>query len=320
MARSGEYNPSMNFDLRELEIFCAVVEQQSFTRAAAEVHLAQASVSERIAGLEQSVGAELLHRSTRKVSPTAVGQRLYEGAQRLLAERRSVINDLSDVLNVRSGELVIGASTIPGEFLLPSHLASFSASHPDVLMRVHIGGSERIAEQVSSGAYEIGVVSSGLDHQDLVAKPLWDDELVLATPVDHRWSGRKSIKPDELCGEPFIQREPGSGTRLAFEKAIAGALAGGSASLKVVAELGSTTAVKEAVLLGLGVSILSSRAVKREIAGRSIFTCRLDGVDLSRTIVLIHHRKLTLSPAATRFVKHLVTITRPQSENPNPTS
>ena len=91
----------MNFDLRELEIFCAVVEQQSFTRAAEKVHLAQASVSERIASWRTSIGAELLHRSTRKVTPTAVGRRLYEGAKRLLAERQCVANDLADLLGVQ---------------------------------------------------------------------------------------------------------------------------------------------------------------------------------------------------------------------------
>lgn len=307
----------MNFDLRELEIFCAVVEQQSFTRAGAQVHLAQASVSERISKLETSIGAELLHRSTQKVTPTAVGRRLYEGAKRLLTQRQSVANDLADLLDIRTGELVVGASTIPGEYLLPKHLAAFRTSHPEVRIRVHISGSEGIATRVASGELEIGIISSGLDEPNLQATTLWRDELVVAAPQYHRWAHRKTIGTEELRTEPLILREPGSGTRRAFEDAVTTTNDTGLDSFAVAAELGSMTAVKEAVLGGLGVSIISTRAIRREIEAGVLTTCRIDGVDLSRSIDLVSHRKRSLSPAATRFVEHLVTRTPAESDIPN---
>ena len=309
----------MNFDLRELEIFCAVVEQQSFTRAAEKVHLAQASVSERIAKLEHSIGAELLHRSIRRVTPTAVGRCLYEGAKRLLAERYCVTNELADLLGVRGGDLGIGASTIPGEYLLPKHLASFKNAHPEVRVRMHISGSEGIATKVASGELEIGIISSGLDDRNLQVTTLWRDELVVALPSDHRWSGRPTIKLEELRDEPIVLREPGSGTRRAIEKAISTKHAGGLGAYDITAEMGSMTAVKEAVLSGLGVSIISTRALRREIEAGVLSTCQLDNVDLSRSINLVRHQSRSISPVATRFVEHLVAATRRGSEIPNPT-
>ncbi len=308
----------MNFDLRELEIFCAVVEQQSFTRAAEKVHLAQASVSERIAKLELSIGAQLLHRSKRRVSPTAVGQRLYDGAKRLLAERQCVTNDLADLLGVRGGDLVIGASTIPGEYLLPEHLAAFRTSHPEVRIRVHISGSEGIASRVATGDLEVGVVSSGLRNRELEAISLWRDELVVAAPRNHRWANRTSIGIEDLRTEPVVLREPGSGTRRAFEKAVTNTHETDLGSFDVVAELSSMTAVKEAVLGGLGVSIISTRAIRREVEAGILTTYRIDGVDLSRSINLVSHRKRSLSPAGVRFVEYLVAATRGTSEIPNP--
>ncbi len=310
----------MNFDLRELEIFCAVVEQRSFTRAAEKVHLAQASVSERIAKLENSIGAELLHRSTRTVAPTAVGQRLYEGAKRLLAERQCVTNDLADLLGLRDGDLAIGASTIPGEYLLPTHLASFKTAHPEIRIRVQISGSECIATKVASGELEIGIISSGLDEANLQARTLWRDELVVAVPCDHRWSDRLAIKLTELRDEPIVLRELGSGTRRAIEKAISSKQVEGLGAYEIAAELGSMTAVKEAVLCGLGVSIISTRALRREIEAGVISICRLDDVDLSRSINLVCHRSRSISPAAVRFVEYLVAATRSESEFPNPKS
>jgi DNA-binding transcriptional LysR family regulator len=296
----------MNIDLRELEIFCAVVELASFTKAAEQVHLAQASVSERIAKLERSVGEPLLHRSTREVTPTAVGQRLYEGAKNLLAERRSMVNDLADLVGLRSGELAIGASTIPGEYLLPKHLASYRAAFPGIRVRMLISGSREIASRVALGELEAGFISSGVAHHDLEATPIWSDELMVVAPAGHRWRGRTEVTVEELALEPIVLREPGSGTRGEFEAAIADRQPAGIESLNVAAELGSTSAVKEAVLCGLGVSVVSTKALVREMEDGHVILLRLAGNDLRRSIDCVVRRRRTISPAARSFVEHLL--------------
>jgi DNA-binding transcriptional LysR family regulator len=305
-ALNNRYNLPMNFELRELEIFCAVVERQSFTKAAEQVHLAQASVSERIAKLERTVGAPLLHRSTRSVAPTDVGQRLYEGAKRLLAERRSLANDLADLVGVHTGELAIGASTIPGEYLLPKQLAAYRDAYPGVRLRMHIGGSRVIATRVAAGELEVGVISSSVGHEDLEATPIWSDELVVVAPAGHRWCGRSEVSLERLAREPMVLREPGSGTRAVFEAAIADRRPEGLESLNIAAELGSTTAVKEAVLDDLGVGVLSIKAVARELDSGRVILVRLAGVEMSRSIDCVVHRRRTISPVARSFVQHLL--------------
>ena len=127
-----------------------------------------------------------------------------------------------------------------------------------------------------------------------------------------------AIGIEELRTEPVVLREPGSGTRKAFEEAIKHTHGASLESLDIAAELGSMTAVKEAVLGGLGVSVISTRAIRREVEAGILTTYRIDGVDLSRSINLVSHRKRSLSPAGVRFVKYLVSATRGTSEIPNP--
>lgn len=291
----------MDFDLRQLEIFCKVVELGSFTRAAGEVHLAQASVSERIGNLERAVGARLLDRLGRTVEPTAVGRRLYERAVALLQHKQAICLELEELLGVQQGTLAIGASTIPAETILPGVIARFRQLHPDVLIRLRGGGSSAVADRVVRGDVEIGFVGTRTDHESLRFRPIWDDELVLAVPAGHRWAGRASIRLADLEGEPFVQREPGSGTRLTLERAIREAQVEGDLPLTVVAELGSTAAIKQAVLQGLGVSVVSRRALQVETDAGLIHAVGIDGIVAERRFYLVHDERRSRSPLCLRF-------------------
>jgi len=295
----------MDFDLRQLEVFCRVVERGSFTRAAEDVHLAQASVSERIANLERAVGTRLLDRLGRRVEPTVVGRRLYERAVELLERKQALCFELEELLGVERGELVIGASTIPGETILPAELARFRELHPDVLVRVRGGDTARVAELVSRGEVEVGFVGSRVDGDDLEYQPIWEDEIVLAVPGGHRWAGREAVRLDELRAEPFVMREPGSGTRRTIERAIREAGGDAGSGLDLVAELGSTAAIKQAVLEGLGISLLSRRALHVELEAGRIHVLRLEDLPLHRHVYLVHDPRRARSPLCDRFVAFL---------------
>jgi len=292
---------SIDFDLRQLEIFCRVVEQGSFTRAAAEVHLAQASVSERVANLERAVGARLLDRLGRKAVPTVVGQRLFERAVSLLAAKRAVCLEIEELLGVETGTLVIGASTIPGEYILPAQIARFRRRYPGVLVRVLAGDSSGVAEMVARGEVELGFVGSVSGIESVRFEPLWDDRLVLAVPPRHRLARRRTVRLDELRGEPFVMREPGSGTRQTAERALREPAAASGFELEVVAELGSTAAVKQAVIQGLGLSIISRRSLDIEIAARAIRALEIAGLSLDRHVYLAFDERRTRSPLGARF-------------------
>ncbi len=294
----------MDLDLRQLEIFCAVIEQGSFTRAAGVVHLSQAAVSERIAGLEKAVGARLLDRLGRRVTPTTVGRLLQRRAMELLDAREGLRFELSELLGARRGTLTLAASTVPADYILPGVLASFREESPEVLVRLISGGSARVERLVFEGKAEAGIIGTPARRSALRSSPLWKDELVLAIPAGHRWGRRKRISLEEMCQEPFITRAEDSGTRAVVEDYLRDH-GFDPARLKVAAELGSTGAVKEGVLSGLGISVLSWVALQTELGAGLCHGLALKPGPVLRHFHLLWDPRRARSPLCERFIQAL---------------
>lgn len=286
----------IDFDIRQLEIFCKVVDLGSFSRAAEAVFLAQASVSERIATLEKAVGTRLLDRLGRQVVPTAAGELLYKHAVLLLDMKRSAALEMARFLGRMEGEVRLGGSTIPGEYILPQVLGRFHEQFPGVTVSVQVADTRSIEQQVLEGHLELGVIGSETRHKNLLQHRLWQDELVLAVPPGHPWSLRKRIRSQDLGLEPFILREVGSGTLKIMERYLGWGAAQESAGLKVVARLGSSTAVKEGIKAGLGISILSARAIQTELRTGLLRAVRIQGIRMARSFYLIRDRRRIASP------------------------
>ncbi|MBW1910741.1 MAG: LysR family transcriptional regulator [Deltaproteobacteria bacterium] len=288
--------PSIDFDLRQLEVFRKVVELKSFSKAAETVFLAQASVSERIATLESAVGTKLLDRLGRQVLPTRAGELLYKHAVLLLDMKRAAAQEMQNFLGVKQGEIRIGGSTIPGEYIFPKVLGLFRKKYPLVSVILTIADTKEIEGLVLDGNLELGVIGSRSSHKNLVHYKLWEDELVLALPAKHRWAKKKEISVEELSEEPFIMREVGSGTLRIMEEYLLVSQSEGTDSLNVVAHLGTSTAVKEGIKAGLGISILSSRAVETEIKAGILKALKVKGLSMSRSFYLIRDKRKIASP------------------------
>jgi DNA-binding transcriptional LysR family regulator len=301
---------SVDFDLRQLEIFLKVVELGSFSKAGEAVHLAQASVSERIATLENMVGAKLLDRMGRTVAPTKAGELLCRHAQRLLQIKKTACLEIQDFLGVKQGEIRIGGSTIPGEYILPKVVGWFSKEYPRVTVTLTVADSEEIERRVLDGELELGVIGRKSSNKNLASHGLWEDELVLALPLTHRWAGKKEVLIQEVVQEPFISREPGSGTLKSMEAYLQGAGLKGIASLKVVACLGTSTAVKEGVKAGLGVSILSAIALDTELKAGVLKAIRVKGIPMSRHFYVIRDKRRTVSPIGRSLMDFLITASK----------
>jgi len=297
---------SVDFDLRQLEIFQKVVELGSFSKAGEEVHLAQASVSERIATLENAVGAKLLDRLGRRVVPTKLGEMVYKRTLALLDMKRTVSLEIRDFLGVRKGTIDLGCSTIPGEYILPSIIGRFCERYPDVTVSLTIGDSHDIEKLVLEGRFEFGVIGSKSSNKTLISNELWSDELVLAVPASHAWASRKTVSLQELSKEPYIARESGSGTLQMVEEYLRSAGDQGIGSFHIVARFGTSTAVKEGIKAGLGVSILSSLALDTEIRAGILKPLRVGGLRMSRRFFLIKDRRRTTSPPCKAFVDFLL--------------
>jgi DNA-binding transcriptional LysR family regulator len=292
-------------DIKRLEVFCRVVELKSFTRAAEAVLLTQPTVSENIRLLEESLGERLLDRLGREVLPTPAGDLFYRYARRMLQLQAEALQALAEFRGHLRGELRVGASTIPGTYLLPGLLESFRRVHPDIRIVLQVAGTGRMFEGLLQGEVEIGLVGGREKESRLEFTPAFGDELVLVVPPGHPWADRGAIDPAELAGQPFLQREPGSATRAVMETACK-ARGVDPKGLDIVAELGSSEAIRQGVKAGLGLAILSSLAVTDDLAHGTLRTVAMTGLSLARPFYLASRRGRALSPLATAFREYLV--------------
>ncbi|MFQ5840441.1 MAG: selenium metabolism-associated LysR family transcriptional regulator, partial [Candidatus Methylomirabilales bacterium] len=289
-------------DVHALEVFCRIVELKSFSRAAEAVALTQPTVSGHIKALEEEVGLRLLDRLGKVVTPTKAGTLLYRYAKQILALRGQAIQALDQYKGSLRGTLVVGGSNIPGEYVLPGLLARFKERYPDVTLTLAIAGSREILRGVVEGHYEIGTVGARFEDGQLVYTKFIADEMVLALPPGHRFSGRTAVRLRELATEPFVLRELASGSRKVTEEALARhGLA--PASLKVVAELGSTEAVRQAIKTGIGISFISRRAIAEDVERGTLASVSVVGLKLVRDFYIVTHKHRTRSPVGEAFLR-----------------
>ena len=292
-------------DLHQIEIFCTLIKLRSFSRAAEALSLTQPTVSGHIKNLEADLGVRLLDRLGKRVVPTEAGEVLFRHGQKLLSLRDHARQEIAGISGTVSGLLKIGGSTIPGAYVLPAMIGAFRKKYPSAAIQLVIDDTAKVAEAVVNGDLHIGVVGARLPDTRLEAHPFLKDELVIAVPSGHPWVGKKTVTAEELAGEPFILRENGSGTRRIMEERI-GKAGLSVADLQTVAVVGSSDAVRQAVKAGLGVSILSVRALRDDIAAGRLAAVRLRGIRLERSFSVILLKGRTRSPLGKAFFDFLM--------------
>jgi DNA-binding transcriptional LysR family regulator len=273
-------------DTRQLAAFCTVVELKSFSQAAERLGVTQPAVSLQIRSLEERLGQQLLDRSGRRVEPTEAGQRLYRGAQRLLALEQQLVEDVAgDDDSELRGELAIGAATGPGATVVPLLLTKFQLQHPAVRVELTISDTQTVIDAVAHRELELGIVGATPRHRSVAYEPFFRDEVVLVCPPNHAFSG-KTIALDDLRGGPLIVMQEGAGVRQVIE----GELRKRGKRLKdldVRLELGLQESVKSAVEAGYGVTFISRRAVEAELADGTLALARVRGLEPVRQISLV---------------------------------
>jgi DNA-binding transcriptional LysR family regulator len=262
-------------------------------------------VSEHIRHLETHLDVRLFDRLGREVVPTRAGEILYSYARRMLNLKREARQTLERYRGKMSGDLELGGSTIPGQYILPTLIGRFREYFPDIFIKLVIADTMKITNLVLDGELELGVVGAKMKNNKLQFEQLFDDELVLVVSPDHRWAKRSAIRLEELPQAPFIMREQGSGTRMTmleiFEQAGLD-----SQEFKVVAEMGSTDAIRQAIKAKVGVSILSRRAIADELQFEQLCHIPVKGLSLARNFYLVTHNKRSRSPVGQAFVDHLI--------------
>jgi DNA-binding transcriptional LysR family regulator len=291
-------------DLRRLEVFAKVAELGSFSRAAQALSLTQPTVSEHVRALEDELGVQLLDRLGRGAVTTRAGTLLLAYAQRMIALAREARQAIDQFQGRLSGELLVGGSTIPGDYVLPALIGHFKAKQAEISITLLIGASREVSQWIEDGRVELGVVGARPTQRALDARALMPDELVVVVGAHHPWGGRDSVRLEDLQGEPIVLRERGSGSRDAFERVLdeAGQTLSG---LRIVGEMGSTQAIKQAVRAGVGLSVISRLAIEDECGAGHLKALRIEGATISRAFYLVTHRERTRSPLATAFLAFL---------------
>jgi len=288
-------------DLWQLHIFCKVVDLKSFSRAGRAVHLSQPTVSSHIKDLEDHFDCRLIDRLAKEALPTKAGRLLYRYAKRMISLRDEVESAMAEFKGKIKGSLDLGGSTIPGAFVLPEIIGTFTTRFPEVNVSLTIADTQQIIDSILSGDLELAVVGAVANNANVVQTRLVDDEMCLVVPAGHRWSGKKRITAQQLFSEPFIIREHGSGTLKSIQNSFSEAGLNIN-DLNVVARIGSTEAIRQGVKSRIGVTILSSIAVTEDVAAGKLKTLSIEGLNLKRSFYLTHHRNRSLSPLSQTFI------------------
>lgn len=291
-------------ELNQLKVFYAVVENKSFSKASEALFLSQPTVSFQISSLEQELGTRLLDRQGREVTITRSGEVLYRYACKILQlsdEARQAIEQLKGLIK---GELAVGASTIPGEYILPGLLAEFKGRYPGIDINLVIGDTKGIIKKIIDNEVELGVVGTREKSDKLVFDSFTTEKLVLIAPVNCNWFKHKEVTVEELKKAPFVLREKGSGTRATIKQKLHDAGAK-EEDFNIVMRLGSTAAVKRAVESGAGVSLISEKAIENEIKLGSIKKIPVKDLELDREFFIVYKRQRSHSPAIKAFLQFL---------------
>ncbi|MBI2887873.1 MAG: LysR family transcriptional regulator [Chloroflexi bacterium] len=286
-------------DIERLRTFLAVALRGTFSAAAHEVSMSQSGVSRQVQRLEQELGVVLFDRTEIPLALTPAGEKLLAYAQNVLGQHQALQVALKQQQPALSGDLRIAASTTPGEFLVPRLVSAFLERYPEVRPSVRILDSAEVVELLQAGAYEVGFVgaqgSSTLEYVEVL-----EDEIVLAVPARHPLARGAAVELEELAGQPFIEREGGSGTlRSAYEAVARRGLV--FPSHRVAMVLGSTEAVVSAVRAGLGIGLVSSLALQGR-SRKEVRAVRISGVPLLRPLYLAYSPSVVLQATSRAFV------------------
>src|SRR6266852_8770462 len=300
-----EYGPPLDLDhamtLRQLRTFKAVVDLSSFSLAAQQLRLSQPSVSYQVKELEEAIGMALLDRLGKRVQLTQAGSILYAYARRTLDVLDEAALALDEMLWMKRGNLRVGASTTVGIYVLPAALGAFKKLHPGLVISLEIGTRARVQEQVLRNELDLAVVGPALKDSDLAILPFLTDELLVAAPARHSLAGKRRLSLKDLSDQPFVMREPASGSRWSLEKAARKA----GARLNVAMELGSNGAIKHAVESGLGLAVLSRYACALELSSHRLVELAVQGFPIRRDWDIVHLRRRRLPASVQAFITFL---------------
>ena len=291
-------------DIHQLRVFVSVFRNKSFSKASEELHLTQPTISNHIKSLEDEFDCKLFDRLGRTNIPTKEAEVLYSHSMELIEKADTIKEAIGEIRKDVTGKLVVGASTIPGVYLLPRIMSEFQKRYPSISFQILISDSSGIVDSVSKHELLLGFVGAKLGNEQINYIPFVQDKLIVVSSPNLEKNSRMTLK--ELVKLPMVLREEGSGTRRETEKLLE-SKGFSLEDLKISGIFGSTDAVKQAVKAGLGVSILSNFSVIDELDHEILKEIKLTDIEMKRRFYIVTHKKRTLPRLYDTFLKHILT-------------
>ncbi|MEO6976093.1 MAG: LysR family transcriptional regulator [Gallionella sp.] len=289
-----------NATLRQLKVFEAVARNLNFTRAAEELFTTQPTVSIQLKQLTDIVGQLLLEQVGKKIYLTDTGRELLKVCREIFdgLERFEML--MSDMRGVKAGKLRLAVITT-AKYFVPRLLGIFCQRYPGIDVSLKVTNRERVLQRMADNMDDLYVLGQPPEHMDVEFEPFLENPLVVLASSPHPLAGKKKISPQRLVEEQFLMREPGSGVRLATEQFFSER----GLKLKVRMELGSNEAIKQAVVGGLGVAVLSAHTLALEHSSNTLAILDVDGFPIRRHWYLAHQKDKQLSVVAQAFLEFL---------------
>ena len=293
-------------EFKQLQSFVTVVQQKSFTKAAAQLYISQPTISTHIYQLEEELHTKLILRTTKSISITPKGRELYGYAMNILELKQRML----EACSVESKRIIhLGASTIPSAYILPQLLPEFGKEHEDIYFVMNQSDSQGVIDGLKDGLFNLGFIGMACEDEEIVCQPFCQDRLVLITPVNKHFLALQDyggVRVMELLKEPLILREKGSGSEKMAEQFLANSGLQ-EEKLNVVARVNDQEAIKNLVAGGLGVSLISERAAQNFLLEKRILSFALPEYLAVRQMYIIY-RKDYLLPSYVQEFLHFINI------------
>lgn len=286
----------LNVSLRQLRTFAAAARHLSFARAAEELHLTAPAVSMQIRDLETAVGLPVFERSGRTMSLTTTGEYLLVYARRVITTMKEAEDTLDRLRGVQSGRITVGMVGT-AQYFVPRLMAQFRADHPGIDVRLTVGNRDQLDRLLHDRDIDLAIMGRPPQDRDARAEAFAAHPLAVVASSEHRLAGARDIPPSRLDREPFIVREPGSGTRTAMESWFRAM----HIAPTVVMEMSSNETIKQAVMANMGLTLLSLHTLGLELASGQLQVLDVDGLPLKRAWHVVTLGSSSLSPAAEAF-------------------
>lgn len=300
-----------HLSLRQLQVFEAIARHASFTRAAEELHLTQPTVSAQIKNLTDAIGLPLFEQIGKKIHITDTGRTLYKSCREVFDALARFEMETADLKGLKHGHLRLAVVTT-AKYFVPRVLGPFCQRYPGVDVALKVTNRERVLERLVENEDDLYIFGQPPAGIDVEAIPFLRNPLVAIAAPDHPLASQRRVPLARLSQEPFLVRESGSGTRLATERLFDER----RLSMQIKMELGSNEAIKQGVIGGLGVAVLSSHTLATELTSGQLCILNVEGLPIERHWYMVRPKGKQLSVVARTFLDYMLTDGKSIAETP----